>query len=468
MLDLLVFLLSLLKPEITAIVLVLILIINGMLYALTDLETRGVLFVFLVSFFLILVGREALEVFGLHAIETVFKDELNRQAEWMIVISLASLFAGYALSGFFSTKKKKIPDHRYDSPQYRAIRKVSIALFLFTFAFNVFTLIDIVLFVFRNGYLNFYTSYESHVPYVIKKLGDMCLVCFWIFLATMPDKKSVNRASLLYIIYFLLTLGTGKRFPFVAGMLTLFVYYLARNRIHNDGQVWIKKKTIILMFVLAPLLFMPLYAIGQIRVGNSWNAFRVDKAISNFLYNQGVSINVIKRAQIYGYKLPEGRMYLFGSTYEAISNNIISRMLGFPQYTGNTVEHARNGYSFQHALSYIAIGSYYLGGHGLGSCYIAEAFHDLGYLGVVAVNVVYGTLFRKLFDFRRYGVWITTIIIAMLNSILLAPRGSADGFITDIVDLTTWGTILVVSLLSELILRGSGYKRSYLDESDKI
>ena len=68
------------------------------------------------------------------------------------------------------------------------------------------------------------------------------------------------------------------------------------------------------------------------------------------------------------------------------------------------------------------------------------------------VNILYGVILRKAFDFKKHGILWTAIILSMLYSLLLAPRGSADGFIIDLVDLTTWGTIFIIWLFSEAIL----------------
>ncbi len=441
-------------PGSTLIALVFILWLDGIVYSLMNMNKNGALFCFLISFFIFLIGTELLERFKLHEIETVYSSELNFHAELLLFISLLALFIGYYLSGkvkIYKPRNNSTIKREYNTRKCLAVQEVSRVLFFLTFAFNLFTLMDIVLFVFKHGYISFYASYVSSVPYIIKKIGDMCLICFWIFLATMPEKRKVDRVSFFYLIYLLVTLGTGKRFPFVAGLLTLFIYYLARNEINPGKDTWLKKKTIVSAFIIVPIIFGMLYLIGEVRMGRAVDAFRIDKALASFLYDQGGSINIIKRLELYASRLPV-KHYLFGSTYEAISNNIIFRLLGFPQYSGNTVQHALEGYSFQHALSYITMGNYYLSGHGLGSCYIAEAYHDLGYLGVVIVNLIYGVLFRKLFDFKSHGIWLTAIILSMLNSILLAPRGSADGFLTDIVDLTTWGTLFVVWAISTFLV----------------
>ena len=447
-------------PGSTLIAIVTAIWFDGLCYTMNDLEKRGALFSFLMSFFLLLIGMQFMERFGLHEIEVEFSEEINTHAEVLLLISLIMLIIGYYVSGKIRIAPGKgasvydnryHPERDYNSRRYIAVRKASRIMFLFTFAFNVFTILDIVRFVFRYGYIFFYTSYVSSVPYVIKKVGDMCLICFWIFLATMPSKKEVGKLSVFYLLYLLLTLGTGKRFPFVAGLLTIFIYYIARNHLNSGNEIWISKKNIIRIAVAAPLFLWALYIIGQVRLDRPVDALRFDKAIIDFLYDQGGTINVIKRARKFASRLPD-KKYLFGSTFEAISNNIIFRFLGATSYSGNTVHHAMEGYSFQHALSYVTMGNYYLSGHGIGSCYIAEAYHDYGYFGVVIVNFIYGVIFRKVFDLRKHGIWITAIILSMLYSLLLAPRGSADGFMTDLVDLTTWGTIFVVWFFSEAIL----------------
>lgn len=451
LLDCLFIMLSLFKPATLMMVLVLLVWSNGLIYSLLDLEKRGAMCAFLISFFLILIGRETLEIFGLHEVELKYSIEINRFAESLLLISLLAIYMGFLLAKHLTFDGRCEIENNYNSQKYVSVRLVSRILFFLTFAFNIFTVLDIVLFVVRHGYITYYTSYVSGVPYLVKKIGDMCLICFWIFLATMPEKKEVFKISVFYILYLLLTLGTGKRFPFVAGILTLFVYLIARNRVNSGGQLWIRQRTIVILVLLAPLLMVALYIIGKTRVDSVIGSFRLDKIISNFLYGQGVSVNVIKRAQVYKDSIPQDKSYLFGSTYEAISNNIVFRLLGAKQYSGNTIDHALNGYSFQHAISYAVMGEYYVAGHGLGSCYIAEAFHDLGYAGVVIVNLIYGVLFCKAFDLKRHGIWGTAIIISMLYSLLLAPRGSADGFIIDLVDLTTWGTILIVGIISHAL-----------------
>lgn len=415
------------------------------------MSKNSVLFAFLISFFVFLMGRELLEIFNIHTIETSFDDVYNAHAEKLLVCSLLCVGIGYRLSKRIRIHKKIVPKQNSLSTYY-SIRKASMIIFGATYIVNLFQVYDVVRFVSANGYIAFYVSYKSSVPYLIGKIGDMCPVAFWIYLSSMPTKQESRRTIILYVLYLLVTLGTGKRYPFVAGMLALFVYYVYRDAVCKEEK-WIDKREKILLSIGVPTILVGMALINIIRWGNEITLSDFRNAFTDFFYTQGVSISVIKRGLMYSNVLPKGKMYMFGSIIEFLHNNIIGRAIGLQQFVGNTVEHAVKGYSFQHAISYTATGSYYLSGHGLGSCYIAEAFHDLGYIGVIVINLIYGICIRKLFEFYNHGVWMNALLFIALNSLLLSPRGSADGVVAAMLDMTTWGTIIAVYILSKLIRR---------------
>ena len=91
LLDVFLLLFSLFNLSKGIMVLIILLWFNGILFCLDDLYKRGAFFAFLLSFFIILIGRESLEVFGLHEIEFVFSEEINNHAHKSLLISLMSL-----------------------------------------------------------------------------------------------------------------------------------------------------------------------------------------------------------------------------------------------------------------------------------------------------------------------------------------------------------------------------------------
>ena len=439
-------------PNMWRITAILLLWSNMVIYSLSDIENNVALFAFLISFFTFLIGRETLERFGLHTIESVFSEELNTHAENLLLISLVVIFTTYACSQSIKVKTHaRNTQIDYDSIKYKSIREASKWIFYGTYLFDLYSIVEIIFYVLRHGYAAFYTGFTTNVPYIIGKVGDMSPIAFWVYLSTMPDKKEAKFPIFLYVIYLSISLGTGKRFRFVAGLLTLLVYLIVRNKVNSKGDVWFGRRLALVCVLGAPLLLILLVLVSKIRFGTQMTTEELLNSMTGFFYSQGVSINVIKRTELYADKLPKGKIYMLSSIIDFLQGNIISRALGVKHYAGNTVEHALYGNSLEHTLSYVAMGSYYLKGRGLGGCYIAEAFHDLQYVGVVLINFIYGIVLNQLFRFETRGIWTSVLTFLFLNSLLLAPRGSADGFFADMVDLSTWGTFIVIYVFASML-----------------
>lgn len=443
---------AILIPESRIIIPVLCVWMDLVLYCLDNISKRVYLLVFLIAFSVFLVGREVFDVFGLHTVISKFDVETNLFAEKLLLVSLIALALGYFTAEHVTTKKRnnRINSLGYESIRITSTRQVSIYLFYGSFIFSVLQLIDVGLFMIRYGYLATYTSYHSSLPYILLKIADITPIAFWIFLATMPSKKDVKKNSLFFGIYLCLTLLTGKRFAFVSGFLVLIAYLIMRNTVKNDGEIWFKKSTALVCIFAVPALSILLYFFSRMRFGTDISGISFSDAFTDFFYGQGVSINVIKYSSLHEFS-PE-KKYMFSSVMTFLQKNFIARLLGVKSYSGNTVDNALYGNSLAHALSYYLYGNSYLNGRGIGSCYIAEAYHDFKYVGVFLVNYVYGIVLNRFFDFENKGIYTGAISLILLDSLLHAPRGSADGFVSDIVDFTTWGTFIIVFIIAKALV----------------
>ena len=117
---------------------------------------------------------------------------------------------------------------------------------------------------------------------------------------------------------------------------------------------------------------------------------------------------------------------------------------------GNTVEYAQSGTSLSHSLSYITLGDLYLTGRGVGSSFLAEGFADYGYAGVLLVAVSYGLLVAWIDAFAPGSVVANAVRLLSIPAIVFAPRGSASGFLADVLSPVTLAVLLgiwVVALL---------------------
>lgn len=89
----------------------------------------------------------------------------------------------------------------------------------------------------------------------------------------------------------------------------------------------------------------------------------------------------------------------------------------------------------------------------MGTCYVAELFHDFGYVGVAIGNFVYGcvmTSIGKIWNkVKTYNVWITAIGFAMVESFIKAPRWNYDIFVAYFLDLGMWMSFIAVYFIAK-------------------
>ena len=118
----------------------------------------------------------------------------------------------------------------------------------------------------------------------------------------------------------------------------------------------------------------------------------------------------------------------------------------------NSVDFAIKGNSLSNALSYKVLWSY-LSGSGVGTCYIAELFHDFGYIGVAIGSIIYGYVMQKInriWNSCHNNIWIVAVGFAMVEAFIKAPRWNYDIFVAYFLDLGMWmafGSILILKLL---------------------
>ena len=450
---------------------VMLLWLDLLVYSVSKFDERSVFFGFLVTFFVFLLGRQMLEVFGMHKIEIDFSNSIQQKTEIVLLLSLMGLFFGYIISGYFKSPRKKFYIKKKNQSGESSIlipyiRMVSNILFRITYIFLILKVIESARFVSRAGYLSSYTSFSSNLPYVVQKIAEISPIFMYTYLGTLPSKKESQINIILYGLYLISTLATGRRYECIGGLLLIVVYYALRNKdvdVHNER--WIGKKEIFIIGLGALGIIIVANIVGTSRFGTetykATNGYLVD-----FIYQQGVSINVIKRYIEYGENLPKGKLYFIGSTLSALARSPIGRLLKIPVYGGNTVENALNGFSFAHALSYLVMGNQYLNGSGMGSSYIAEIMYSFGYIGIFIANIFYGVILRKIFKLTKDRVWTNTIIIMMMNSLFFSPRGSFDAFFADLLSVDVWATLIFIYLVSGRIYRNKGksfvYKRGMI------
>lgn len=437
--------------------------INNVCYAIEDFYERIFFFAFQITFFTFLMGRTVSGLFLIKKDYYNFSNDILMHTEICLFTALISLYVGYFLfTKVCLTKHKTLQVIDYESPKYHLTRQISKYLFWCMLPFSMLVIAEKAIFVRTMGYADYYVEYTSRFPYFVTKFGDICPLAFYIFLATMPSKKEIKVPLLFFVLRAVSLMFTGKRADFVVPVLVLILYFARRNDIHPGGERWLSKKHLRCIAVCVPFLLVVLNLYNTIRFDSSNNSSSSSflEGILNFFDNTGFSVNVISFEKKYEDSIPD-KIYSFGDTVDYLRENFITQVFfEFPVYKTQTAEKALYGNNFSQTLTYIHSPSYYLSGRGYGSSYIAEAYHDFGYFGIVLWSFIYSYMLAKVYSFQGRGIVYISMALQALRYILMAPRNMASAFISEYINVYTWMIIVAVTLAVRFILETKHVKDS--------
>jgi oligosaccharide repeat unit polymerase len=430
---------------------ILALFLWNIVYCFEDLKGRVLFFAFQITFFTFLLGKLTVRFFSGQTFLDGFSDSILRHIFLCLFLSMLSVFAGFSI---FHGKKQSYstPSAPMQSDLGRFVRDISKVVLYATFAPYMAQIIEKIIFVRNSGYLSYYREFNSAIPFPIKKLGEMCIPALFLFLATMPSKKQCKIPLLLYFLAGVATLGYGQRNGFVLAAALILIYACLRDKIHNDGTVWVSKKMILCIILAMPFLLVFLSLLLYFRM-NQMAKFSFFSAITDFFDRQGITVTLLGYGIQYQNDFPAGKFYLFGPIIDFLNNNVISQSLfHFPVYRSQTVDMALLGNSFGQTISYFVNPDQYLAGAGLGSCYIAEAFHDFGYVGVVLVSALYGFILAKSTRIFEKHMFLGAFQLFMVKGILYAPRDAAFTFLTSAFNFINVFTVLGICFFAKALL----------------
>ena len=302
-------------------------------------------------------------------------------------------------------------------------------------------------------YTSYYVNFTSVFPSIVSKISEMSTFAFYIYLGTLPDPKKSKLPFAVYLITGVLGLLYGQRNQIVMTVIMLCIYIVLYENYEEKPYSILKRKYFVLGLILIPFALVFLDFIKYSRNSMVFEFAGIWESIKDLFTSLGGSVNVIGQ----GYELkdafPEGHFYSLGGVIDFITKNVLLRpILGTTIYEGNTIEMALYGNSYGQTITYLGWGpAVYLAGRGMGSCFIAEAFHDIGFLGIVLFSVIYGIVLTKVNKLQK-GHWIkNAIILIALYHILYAPRDSAGSFISAFFNYSFIVTILIIYFLSKCL-----------------
>ena len=303
------------------------------------------------------------------------------------------------------------------------------------------------------SYTSSYISFISVFPSIFSKIDGMRSFAFFIFLATLPNPR---KAKMVFIIEFMISflmMIYGQRTGIVLTLLIIFIYCILYENIESKPYSIIKRRNYFWAIILTPFLLVFFDFNMAYRDGRQYEFVGIFQSVEHILASLGGSVNVIGYAYNRAEYLPTGKLYSLGGIIDFFTKNFITRWFGVEIYTQNSVQHALYGNELSHALTYSVNPTSYLAGYGMGSCYIAETYHDFGYFGISLFSIIYGIILTKANKLRKGNCVSNTIIIISLYSIIVAPRNSADSFLSSFFNFSFLITLAIIWVISKLLIR---------------
>ena len=393
------------------------------LFFIRNWKDNVVMIAFLFTFYVFLMGREVYYNFTLSNDLYVINDVAATVHTYRVmVVSLLTVCISYFLFKKHDIAPKNTNSIlRLDDEFVERFKIIARSIFYMTYIFLLLDLWYKALYIQEVGYVASYTenAVGPGTPWIVEKLALLSKVSFFCFLASFPSKKEVRLSICLYAIYGVLTLLTGQRYPLIAVVAMIVIYFAIRNA--EDG-LWIKKHYYIIAALSIPFASIGLLAVDAIRLGGVFEFTNIFDGFIDFFTVQGGSINVIKLGKSLESEIPTDRLYTI--------NSILSNILNLNPFEHNSLEYAFDGNSFAAIMSVLEYGtSEYLAGHGVGTSYIAELYHDFGYIGIVLGNVFYGWLIYLIQSIKKGALIENTFLLLMISPLLFSPRGEFDGVI---------------------------------------
>lgn len=418
-----------------------LLLIFNVSFALLRLKERFVFFCFNIIFFTFLVSQMMLGDMNVSndfsdLFISNFTNEIKRHIYVCLFLSLAAIFWGYL---YFDRKQSRMHSVEFSFNNYPIykLRRFSKKIMYFFLFFAFIESLEKAIYVQRTGYFSYYTDFQSQLPFFVSRLAHFYELSVFLFLATLPKKKAVKTPLLLFFIVGCMSMGYGQRNGFVLNALFVVIYFVFRDykKFYGKNEVWVTKKFKYALCIGVPFLLIFLVVFGSARFNEKTDAnLGFIDLLLGFFYSQGTSYRIIGYDMDYASQFPSSFPYSLGYFVDLYQQNYIFKLFGvYPSYESHSIDAALHGHNYGDVITYLYNSNAYLQGYGLGSCYIAEMYHDFGYLGVIFLNFIYGVIICSLNRYALRSVWMLFLFFCMILNILYAPRSAALTFLSEVV-----------------------------------
>ena len=426
---------------------------------------------FLMCYFVFLMGRPIVyEILHLSNSNAINLDVETRSFTYVCLsVSLLALALGYVFATRIGKGKnknanpRKMVDDGFVNSLQSITKTTTIILYLFVMLENILRCV----FVKDIGYTTSFVAGNSYtLPYGLHTLVGIAPVSLCLFLATLPNKKDAKIPLLLFLIASIIPTFIGSRFEIISCVLLITIYLVLRTNNNEVGEVWIKKRQIVVMMILAPFIVILLQNMTYWRDGKVYGVDR--RPIADFMMGVGGSSDLIGATKEYGDSaLSHDTIYSFGGLWRRIRGNTIVEFVGGNGVYGHqTVEYARNGHSLSSALTYYFFPERYQKGFGLGGCYTAELYHDFSIIGVIVGNMIVGFIIGRNRRLNKGTIFRNFFCLFLFVLLIRIPRDSFDYLIVELTGLKNIIFAIIIVALAKYRSFRSSSRQILLQETE--
>lgn len=422
-------------------ILIVVFLVNILICCL-DVEKRFIVLMFHCTIFLFLIGRILIPAIQGKQWWNYYSTEANWFAACSIILALLSIMGGTLLQEVVASSRRKRIAVKAKLIQRDCLMQILRLVLAACMICYLAGEIDKVLFMRGKAYEEYFTSYQSRMPFFITFPAGCLKYFLCAFLALKPSKRESFIWLAIYVVSALPMLKIGVRNPIILNCIFAFCYYVLRDIIRTkDEKKWIGKFEKGLIICAIPMMILFLGAYNYIRADQEVELSPVNLVV-DFCYKQGTTYDTVLQGYLYKDELLNNKdiNYTFGAMQEEILYNSLGKKIFQAKDigNGNCLKRVYNGFSFAHDLSYVVMKEEYLSGHGRGSSFIIENYVDWGYEGIIFFGLFLGSVcsaIPQMFGKR----WITTtIFLVMLQNIFFVPRAESTGFLCFLVSYKFW------------------------------
>lgn len=403
------------------------------LYSVMDIKNRFTMFSFLVGFFVFLLGGYVIRFITtgtLNYFSNSGATILHTCRALLISLGCHSLFGIYFHDKNDLTEESEVNEGlQRNLPTFA--NQIIVILLIYSFACELVVEIATTTFLRATSYANS-EFVVLNLPGIITYPASLYYISLFLYWATFPEKKKtiISIAGLLLVEFIILI--SGERGEPISLMFAIVFYLFLRARAgYND--ITLKRRYYILLVLLIPVILIYLQTLSETRVNRVYD-LKQGNVFVDFFESQGVSAKIIAN----GYDMKEriseigGNTYILGEIRNYFKTNVLTRLITGSSYAKDKIALATSGDLYDNVYMYLFSPYSYLNGIGAGTTYVAESYHDGGYILLIIVSIGLAYLISYVDKYSSHSSLIGMAIrINIFRYMVLIPRGYVFMWLTN-------------------------------------